>query len=214
VAPSTLWRVAFAAAPWVALQLLLNNAIGGTPRPLNSVPAYLAWPGSPFDPATMTGRYAHPTPWDAASYTLGLLAGRRGFLLHNLPLLLLPVAAWHLIRVRRRLPEWPAIAFALGVMAGGWLTYGLLSTNRSGVALSIRWLVPLLAPGFYVIAVHLRERPGDRPLFVALSAVGLAMGLSAWSGGPWEPRVPLFGWWVSIAAVVGGVAALRSWLRA
>ena len=211
VSPSRVWLFALAAAPWVALQHLLNYAVGGTLGPPNGVPAYLAWPGSPFDEASMTGRYTHATPWHAVIYSLDLLVGRRGFLLHNLPLLLLPVAAWDLVRARGRLREWPAVVFALGVMACGWLIYGVLSTNRSGVALSIRWFVPLLAPAFYVLGLHLRERAADRPLFLALSVIGVAMGLTAWAGGPWVARVPLFWWWVSTAILTCVVMARRRW---
>ena len=121
-----LWPYLAALVPWMALQHALNWHIGQTVAPLSSVPAYLTWPGSPFDSASMSGRYTHETVGDVVSYSLDLIAGRRGYLLHNLPLLMLPVASWRLVRLRRRLPEWPAVAFALSVSAATWMIYALV----------------------------------------------------------------------------------------
>lgn len=92
----------------------------------------------------------------------------------------------------------------------GWLGtlggYAIFSTNHSGVALSVRWFIPLLAPLFYLLAVHLQTAPEDREMFVALTVVGLALGVSAWVGGPWAPRVPFFWWWVALALISGTIA--------
>jgi hypothetical protein len=214
-----LWRrsrssvgwVVIGAAPWIAAQLALNWQIGHTLAAPNSVPEYLAWPGSPFSADTMTGRYSHRSIGRALAYCLDLLFGRRGFFTHNLPLLLLPLAAWRLTRLRRVLPEWPVVVFALTLSAASWLAYGVLSTNRSGEALSIRWFVPLLAPLFYVVAVDLRGVVNDRRTFALLSVVGVALIVAAWPGGPWQPRVPLFWLWLvlGVAAVLGGEWARR-----
>ena len=76
------------AVPWVAAGVGINYAIGGVWKPMNMVPEYLTWPGSPFTPENMTGFFGHR--WlDASVYLLSLLLGRRGLLLHNLPLFLL-----------------------------------------------------------------------------------------------------------------------------
>jgi len=205
------WRALVAvaaAAPWIALEHLLNFRIGHTVLPLNSVPAYLAWPGSPFDPTTMSGTYAHGSVWHFVNYTIDLAIGRRGFLLHNLPLLMLPAAAWRVVRVRRADGERRLALFALALSVAGWIVYGLGSTNYSGVALSIRWFVPLLAPAFYLLALDLRDTLDDRLPFAILTVVGIPMAVSAWIAGPWEPRVPLFWWWVAIG--IGGVLAARA----
>jgi hypothetical protein len=182
----------------------VNYSVGGTLGPANRVVAYLAWPGSPFTVETATGFWSHDSVTAFAVYTLELLFGRKGFLLHNLPLLMAAVAVIPLLRQKPRVAEWPEIMFASTLTGAIWLLYAAASTNSSGVCVSIRWFVPLLAPGFYVLALHLRERPGDWRGFLALSAWGTAMGWSLWSHGPWNGRMaPLFWVWV------GG--ALATW---
>jgi hypothetical protein len=73
--------------PGVVAGHALHYAIGGDwIRPLNMHREYLQWPGSPFA-ETMTG-VVRPRDFAQVAYFLDLLVGRRGFLTHNLPLLL------------------------------------------------------------------------------------------------------------------------------
>jgi hypothetical protein len=194
--------VAATAFPWVVLHHSLNFLIGGTWRPANAVPAYLSWPGSPFDATTMTGEWNHAGVGAFALYALDLLFGKRGFLGHNLALYLaVPAAAWLLWSPSRKRPE---VVLAVGWCVGVWLVYAATSTNYSGACCSVRWFVPLLAPGYLVLAVFLYHWPTYRRDFAVLSAWGAAMGAVMWWKGPWMLRmVPQY--WV----FVGGAAA--SW---
>ena len=179
----------------------LNYAIGGTFQPANTVPEYFAWPGSPFNPSNLTGTWKHTFP-DLLIYASGLLVGRRGFLSHNLPLILALVALTRL--PWRRLAESPEILFAGVVCVMTWLVYAMTSNNYSGVCASIRWFVPLLAPGYFVLAVFLREQPDYRRDFVLLSGWGALVAASMWWKGPWmKDMVPFF---LPVQA-----AALLSW---
>jgi len=193
---------ALAALPWLALHHIVNYAVGGTFRPANTVAEYLQWSGSPFTPQNMTGAWNH-TLGHFLTYAAALLAGKRGFLGHNLPLLLALPGIVALLS--RRTPERPEVVSAGCTFGGTWLLYALWSTNYSGPAASIRWFVPLLAPGYYVLAVFLREHPRYRGDFTILSAWGAVIAALMWWKGPWmKQMVPLF--WPLQAA------ALLSWM--
>lgn len=196
---SAVVAVTLAGLPWLTLHHALNFAVGGTFRPANSVPDYLQWPGSPFTPQTMTGMWNH-TFGHFLSYAVALLVGKRGFLGHNLPLFLaLPGL---LLLLRRRTCELPEILFAAAWSGGTWLIYALLSTNYSGRAASIRWFVPLLAPGYYVLAVLLRERPEYVRDVLVLSGWGALVAGLMWWKGPWMPRMVPFFWPLQAAALL------------
>jgi hypothetical protein len=153
---------ACAALPWVVLHHAINYGIGGTFVPAASVPEFFRWPGSHFDETTMTGTWKHGGPAAFLGYASELLVGRRGFLGHNFPVLLaLPALA---VAVRRRCPELPVVAFAACWSIGTWLLYAAGSNNHAGVCCSVRWLVPLLGPAFYLVALLLREREEFRPI--------------------------------------------------
>jgi hypothetical protein len=200
--------VAFAAAalPWVVLHHLVNYAVGGTFKPANAVPEYFQWPGCTFNAGNMTGTW-HQTPGHVLVYAAALLGGKRGFLGHNLPLFLaLPGAA---ILLRRRCRERPEIVLCCCWAGGTWLAYALTSTNYSGACCSVRWFVPLLAPGYYVLTVLLRHRPDYRRDLAVLTAWGTVLAALMWWHGPWmKTMVPLF-WPVQAAAVVSWLAARR-----
>src|SRR5262249_16580770 len=143
------------ALPWVLLHHGLTYAVAGTLAPINSIPEYFDYPGSYFDAGNMTGRWHHAGLLDFASYAGMLLFSDRAFLTHNLPLLL-AVPAVPLLLWRDR----PAglqcsmglrleILFAAAWCAGTWLIYAALSNNYAGNCCSVRWFVPLLAPGFF-----------------------------------------------------------------
>lgn len=192
-----------AALPWIVLHHAVNYAIGGTLRPASAVPAHLAAAGGGFTSQNMTGVWNHADVGSFLLYAASLLFGKRGFFGHNLPLFLTLPALVFLIRRRPR--EFPEILCALAWSAGTWLVYAVGSTNSSGLAASIRWFVPLLAPAYYLTALFLRERPGYYVDFIILSAWGLVMAVLMWWKGPWMPRMVPFFW-----PLQG--AALLSWL--
>jgi hypothetical protein len=198
------WSVALfllGAVPGLALHHALNYAVGGTWRPANAVPEYLAWPGSPFSAATMTGQLNHPTVLHFAAYALQMLAGKQGFVLHNLPLLLVvPACLWLLRRGHATLR--PEVVWALSWCLLSWLAYALTSNNYSGVCLSIRWFVPLLAPAFLVLALYLRQNPDAFRSLLVLTAWGCVMMALAWPRGPWTFRMVPYYWFVAGAALV------------
>ncbi|MCS6866798.1 MAG: hypothetical protein RMJ56_08850 [Gemmataceae bacterium] len=215
-----LWAVVSCAAamlPGVVAGHALHAAIGGSwLKPLNMHREYLQWPGSPFV-ETMTG-VVRPGYLAQLTYCLDLLVGRRGFLTHNLPLLLAVTAGWTVLKPTTsaaaarfsRAANGGAGSYRLELVAlcvwcvVGWLMYGVLSTNHGGGCVSIRWFVPFLVPGFWLLAKLLVERPEFTADFLVLSAWGLILGASAWMVGMWWPRnVPLY-WWC-----FGG--ALASW---
>src|SRR2546430_1892919 len=74
----------------------------------------------------------------------------------------------------------PELLLALGWCGGVWLLYAATSTNSSGACCSVRWFVPLLAPGYYVLAVLLRDFAEYRRDFLLLSGWGLGLGLVMW----------------------------------
>jgi hypothetical protein len=193
--------VAAAALPWVVACHALNYAIGGVVGPLNAVPAYLAWPGSPFDTGNMTG-VLRPTPGKQAVYALALLFGKHGVLVHNLPLLLGLPAMAVLLRPSRYRAE--ALAGLLWC-AMTWGLYSLASNNYSGACCSVRWFVPFLSPGFLLLAVYLKHHPERVRDLTALAAWGAVLGVLMWCVGPWTTRMVPALW-----PVVG--CALVTWL--
>ncbi len=201
---SGLWMFGLAALPWLVLHHALNYAIGGTLGPANAVVEYLQWPGSPFE--TSTGHWNHPTLEHFFRYALLLLFGNRGFLNHNLALILAVPAAVRLIA--RRLPEAPELGLAAFWAIGTWLLYAAASTNFSGGCCSIRWFVPLLAPGYFVLALLLREMPSYRRDFALLSGWGAAMALVMWVEGPWALHLVPY-WWVFPTGALLTWTALR-----
>lgn len=181
-----------AALPWLAAHHAINYAIGGTFKPIGSVPAYFDWPGTPFDSRNMTGVLNHESLRDFALYGLGLLFEPSwGFFWHNLPLLLLLPGA--VVLWRRQPAEWPELAAAAGWCCATWLLYAALSVNHSGDCCSVRWFVPLLAGGYFLLTVLVRDEPRYHLGFLALTAIGLPLGAMMGAAGPWlEPSAPAF----------------------
>jgi hypothetical protein len=197
-----------AALPWLALHHAVNYAVGGTFAPANAIAAYLQWPGSPFTPQTMTGRWQHPSVAHLVVYAADLLVGKQGFLGHNLPLFLavpsLAALAW------RRTADLPEVLFACCWCGGTWLAYAVNSVNHSGLCCSVRWFVPLLAPAYYGLALFLRDRPRWRGTFLLLSAWGAGLGVLMWGEGPWmKHMVPGF-WALQAAALLSCLLGWRS----
>ena len=200
---SAVATLALAALPWLALHHALNYAVGGTFRPANAVPEYLQWPGSPFSPSSMTGVLAHATVGHFLIYSAALLAGKRGFLGHNLPLFLAVPGLVALLRGHVR--ERPEVLHAASWFLGTWIAYALFSNNYSGLTASIRWFVPLLACGYFILAIFLREYPRYQGDFLLLSGWGAVVGGLMWWKGPWmKHMVPLF-WPIQGAAFLSWI---------
>ena len=207
--PAALALFALAAAPWVLLHHGLNYMIGGTLGPANSNPAYLDWPGSPFNAQTMTGVWRHTDVLSCILYALDLLGGKQGFLGHNLMLGLAVAGCLQLRLCRRPSADRPEARLAVVWCVATWLLYSVESRNHSGVCCSVRWFVPLLAPGFYLLAIWLRDcPPAQRRDFLVLSAWGAVLGAVMWWVGPWTPhRIPGY-WAVQVASLTSVLASV------
>jgi hypothetical protein len=216
--PLIIWRtrglsmaavLLFAALPWVALHHGVNYAIGGTFRPINSVPEYSVWPGSPFNAENLTGAWNHSFG-HFTMYAVAMLAGKRGFLGHNLPLFLaLPGAVFLL---RRQPPGLAEAVFGCAWGGGMWLLYAALSNNYAGVCCSVRWFVPLLVPGYYVLALLLREYPEYCWDFYVLSGWGALMAALMWWQGPWMKHMVPYFWPLQAGGLLSWLAC-RRWQR-
>ncbi len=193
-----------AALPWLALHHAVNYAVGGTFKPANAVPAYFRWPDSPFNAQNMTGLWNHDGVGHFLTYAAALLAGKRGFLGHNLALwLALPAA---ILLLRRRVAELPEVLLAAGWCGGTWLVYAVTSTNYAGQCCSVRWFVPFLAAGYFVLTVFLRAEPRFRGDFAVLSAWGAILAALMWVKGPWMQHLVPFFWPVQGAALASWAA--------
>lgn len=190
-----------AAFPWFALHHVLNYMIGGTFLPANTNPAFFQWPGSAFDAESLTGGWHHHSVYAFVGYALDLLVGHRGFLLHNLPLLLaLPGAIWLL---RRHVRETNNVWFAIGVGTFSWLLYAVASSNHAGLCCSVRWFVPLLAPGYYILILLLHYDARAEAELRILSGGSFVLGALMWWQGPWTARlVP--GFWLIVGTTLLG----------
>ncbi len=198
--------------PWLLLHHAVNFAVGGTWKPANAVADYFGWPGCPFTPQNMTGSWQHRSFAHFLLYAAGLLAGKRGFLGHNLPLFLaLPGLVFLLKRPPRELPE---LLLAACWSGGTWLAYAVTSTNSSGLCCSVRWFVPLLAPGYYVLALTLRQHAAFRPIFLVLTGWGMVLAGLMWWRGPWmKQMVPFFWPILAVALLHAGLVWTRQLRR-
>jgi hypothetical protein len=118
-----------------------------------------------------------------------------------------------MILLLRRRPAGLAEAIFGCAWAGGmWLVYAAFSNNYAGVCCSVRWFVPLLVPGYYVLALLLREYPEYRWDFYVLSGWGAVMAGLMWWQGPWmKHMVPYF--WPLQAGGLASWLACRQWQR-
>jgi len=204
------------AAPWVVVHEWIHFSIGGVWLPLNMVPEYLEWPGSPFDRSNMTGVVRH-TALGLARYVVELLIGAGGFLVFNLPLLLAVGMGWRVLvhPVPDRFELAAMIAWAAIVVA----LYAVLSDNYGGYCLSIRWFVPLLVPGFWILGRLMSEWPAFHIDLAVLSAWGLVVSALSWPCGPWlvvdAPNVNAMAWgavgtWIVARLVLLVIRARRA----
>jgi len=190
---------ALAALPWLVVHHAINYAIGGTLTPIGSVPEFFNWPGSSFVRQNMTGFWNHPSLGDFAIYMLELtIAPLHGFFPHNMPLW---VAVPGIFVVwRRQAAQRPEIVWGMAwCLASGFL-YGALSSNYAGFCCSIRWFVPFLAVGYYVLAVLVRDDDRYRSGLLLFSGLGAAAAYFEWRQGPWrEPDTE----WFQVLELVG-----------
>jgi hypothetical protein len=193
-----------AALPWLVTHHAITWAIGNTLLPLNAEARYVDWPGSPFA-GRLTGTWHHDGVLDAATYGLALLIGKRGFLLHNPPLLLALAGLAHLWRQAGR--ESALLIAGMSWAAATWLACALASNNYAGECASIRWLVPLLAPGYLALALLLRERRDWLVYLGVLGIAGMALALPMWWRGPWNGRIVPGFWAVQTATLAACVIA-------
>jgi hypothetical protein len=110
--------------------------------------------------------------------------------------------------------ERPALIALYAWLAMTWLAYAATSRNMSGVCLSVRWFVPLLAPGFVAVAVLVRETPARRPgLAVLLLGGWLLVPEFVWRG-PWSGRIPVTYWpVVGLTLAAWGTVSARRFVR-
>jgi hypothetical protein len=196
---------AIAATPWLAAAAAVNFALGGGWKPINMYPQHFLYPGSPFTQQNLTGFFRH-APFDQVLYAGAMLVGKHGFWNHNLPLL--GAVAWGGLLFSRRFCGRVELAAMLAWCAATWLLFAVLSNNMGGACCSVRWFVPFLAPGYWLLAVVLRDRAEFRADFVALSAWGAVLGAIMWWTGPWTPRmVPLMWPVTGCALLTWGMAA-------
>jgi hypothetical protein len=199
-----------AALPWLALHHAVNYAVGGTWQPANAVAEYFRWPGCSFNSENMTGAWNHDGIDHFLIYAAALLAGKRGFLGHNVALFMAVPAI--IVLLWRRTRELPEVLFTGFWCGGTWLAYALTSRNYSGLCCSIRWFVPLLAPAYLVLAVFLRQYPRYWADFLILSGWGAVIAGLAWYLGPWmKHMVP--GFWPLQAAALLSWISYRIWQR-
>jgi hypothetical protein len=198
--PRTLGLFLLTALPWLVLHHVVNFMVGGTWKPANAVPEYFNWPGCTFNEQNMTGLWNHAGLIDFLLYAADLLFGKRGFFGHNVPLYL-ALLAWPML-LRRPRTEWPELLLAAGWCGGTWFLYTLTSNNSSGQCCSIRWFVPLLAPGYYLLAILLRDVDRFRVPFFILSGWGAAMAALMWWQGPWMKHMVPFYWPFQAAALL------------
>jgi hypothetical protein len=174
--------------PFALLHHWFNYRIGGTIAPAGTNAQYFNYPGSAFSAENITGVLLRGSVWDLIEWSLSLLVGPRGFLLYNLPLLLLPfgaMAAWRKFPERR-----PELLFAALLCAGTWTLYSI-AANTTGLSASIRWFVPLLAPAFFGLAAMLAAQPGLRGSFMVLTEFGALLTAVLFWTGPWRNPDPV-----------------------
>ncbi|MCE9562033.1 MAG: hypothetical protein K8U57_08255 [Planctomycetes bacterium] len=174
-----------AAAPWIATHHALTYSVGRVWVPLGMVPEFLNWPGSPFDPSNMTGFWRH-TPHGFVIYIWELLFSYKGLLTCNLPLFLALAGGWRVLTPTRQQIE---LISLLAWCVATFGMYAVLSDNRGGGCLSIRWFVPFLVPGFWLLGRLLVQRPRTRVDFVLLSAFGFLLAIGMWTVGPWPSYI-------------------------
>ncbi|MFI7597453.1 hypothetical protein [Actinoplanes sp. NPDC049681] len=153
--------------PLTALPALwVNYRISGSLVPVQLVPAYFQYPGTPWKPTALTGAGMNRGAF-LAEYAFHCLVGKRGFLLYN-PLLFLavPLLLRELATKRPFFREARVVCLVTVPIVAYYLLY---SHNYSGWSYSIRWFVPLLPLLFFFLYPSLAGRLRI-PFFIAFAA--------------------------------------------
>jgi len=189
--------------PFLALHHWLNYRTGGTFGPANANPEYFQYPGSPFAGGDTTGVWIHRSASNLIRYAIELWIGSKGFLLYNLPLLLVPLCAVSVWRIFPQKRE--ELLFAALLCAGSWIVYAAGSNNFSGVGCSIRWFVPLLIPGYFALMLGTRARPELIDLigpFKLLTGCAIVLVAVLFWAGPWAQIEPRIFWWIVLLSLI------------
>lgn len=202
-----------AALPWVLAYHGLNYYLGGPLlKPLNSVPDFFNYPGSPFDANNITGFWQHASVQKFLLYMPDLLIGKQGFLTHNLPMVSVIFAVPILWRSRQLTAEH---VVCLAFMTLGFFSYAVLSKNHGGACCSIRWFVPFLACGYIIVGDYLANVPARRIEQAILTIGGLLLAVMMAIAGPWTLRL-IPGYWPIMATTLLLTMACfcyRQWAR-
>jgi len=202
------WRsvalVLAASFPFFVLHHVINYMIGGTFKPINTVPAYFQWPGSPFSGPNLNGTgWMHSSFGEYLRYSLEMQISRVGFINHD-PVLFLALLGLALL-LREKFQEKSAVFFSLFLIGGTWQIYAITTDNYSGSVCAVRWFIPLLVPFYYILAVFLKRHPQYLGDLAILSGWSFFLGLMMWHDGPWT-RSPVPAIWY----IMGGT--LLSWI--
>lgn len=178
---SGFWAYAAAVIVAVVPGFAVNYAISGSVVPVQLVPRYFQFPGSPWTPGQLTGAGVNSGSF-LLHYARNMLIGGRGFLTYNpFSLLAIPLMLWEAIR-RRPFAREAVVVAATSIVLMSY--YILTSTNYGGYSYSIRWFVPML-PLWMFFLYPLLERHGRWPwvVFFALLAVSVPIAVI----GTWNP---------------------------
>ncbi|WP_194793326.1 hypothetical protein [Raineyella fluvialis] len=175
------WAYVVALLIAVAPALAVNYAISGSLVPVQIVPRYFDFPGSPWNAEHLTGTGVNSGSF-LGRYTTGMLVGMRGFLVYNpLSLLALPLMVREFVR-RRRFASEALVIFLMSVVIVGY--YCLASNNYGGDAYSIRWFVTMLPLWMFFLYPLLEGKGAWR--WVVLGAF-LAVSVPIAVIGAWNP---------------------------
>jgi hypothetical protein len=175
----------------LAASLVVNDAISGSFKPMQTRPELFMYPGSYWLSAQeqLSGVRFNSVAF-TIRYTWELLFGGNGFLLYNPFLFLtLGLAAG---RIVRREPLWAETTVALTVSAGFVLYYGAATSNYAGWSYSVRWfvaLIPLL--WFFSYSFFLDFTPAKHKLVAGSFAISVVISLVG-AIDPWTPTRPAF----------------------
>jgi hypothetical protein len=205
------WIAAGALLP-ILLHHWMNYRIGGTLKPFGSIPEYFAYPGSYFSRDSITGIWQYRDFRSWTHYLVGLLWGHKGLFRADLTLLFLLPALFVLFRRGGRLR--PLGFVGLGVFSITLLFYSVVSNNFSGGVCSIRWFLPLIPLGYYLIAVAFHALPSAVDTFLLVGTFCAPLAFDKWEhyNSPFIDPVPgnQVLSWLSLALVLHRLVRARA----
>lgn len=186
---TTAFIFAVACMPLTASYLVLNVLTSGSLLPPAMNAPLWAYPGSEFDPKTLSGLATHGGISDFAVYSLHMLVGKRGLIPHS-PILMCSLAGLYLLlrdrTVFQRRAEFAWLLAACLVFMGLYL---FRSTNYGGWAFGVRWFatpILILCLPLICLETRLRSSPNLRRLLFGIAVLSIlisALGTVA----PWTP---------------------------